>query len=210
MPKYKSNEMFTVSVAGPDEYISFYSKSADPRARLLSNFIGGPVTISYGLLAIDSANQVTYATGEHAFQAAKFVVVANKSPRSRHRELTQYADMFEISKGEFPTALDAKRGGKAFRLTSEELELWHQHTLEVQKQICQSKLEQSADLREFLVSSNEKYLLHFERSSGWSEYGGTFLSKDASPFRDGRCWLKGNNKLGCLWMDIRAALLASP
>ena len=177
---------FVFHLNDKSEYISFNSKSKNQSDQFLSNFIGGPVRLTY-----QTGETLTYQTGEHAFQSAKFYL-------TNHFE---YARTFVGS--QYLTALDAKRAGKTFRLDSNELNYWNLCVKDIQYYICIEKLKNIQGLKEYLIST-KKYLLHLEAFGSWSIYGGVFLEK--SPFNDGKLWLKGNNLLGKVWMEIRDSI----
>jgi predicted NAD-dependent protein-ADP-ribosyltransferase YbiA (DUF1768 family) len=193
----------------PFDYISFYSKSKDRNAALLSNFSIGQVDIDFSKYFNAPGVVLWYPTGEHAFQGSKFkVIAAFTAVEQRKEELLTYAAQFESSdthpRSHFLNPAAAKRGGRVLRLTPDELELWACHSQDIQIQICESKIVHNERIAAYLLSTGESYLLHFERSNSWPDYGGSFLKPENSPFQDGKMWLKGNNRLGQIWMDIRS------
>lgn len=177
---------YTVSVNNKSEYISFNSKSADLKARYLSNFIGSSITIPF-----HTGETLTFPSAEHAFQASKFY-------------LNGHYDYARTFTNVNMTALEAKKAGKALKLNQNELKHWSMLVRQAQNYICWEKIKSTQGLREYLISTKGLYLLHLEVMGSWSEYGGVFLEK--SPFNDGKLWLKGNNLLGNIWMQIRDTL----
>lgn len=174
---------YTVSLGSKAEYISFNSKSADLRARYLSNFIGCQITIPF-----HTGENLTFPTAEHAFQASKFYL-------NGHYDYARTFTNINMSSAE------AKKAGKGLRLNQQELQNWNDLVKQVQNYICWEKMKNSPGLKEYLISTKGLYLLHHEALGRWSQYGGVFLEK--SPFNDGRLWLKGDNLLGKIWMEIR-------
>ena len=174
---------YTVSLNDKSQYISFNSKSSDLKARYLSNFIGNSITIPFG-----TGETLTFPTAEHAFQASKFYI-------NGHYD---YARTFTNTN---MTAIEAKKAGKALKLSPHELQIWSNVVKQAQIFICWEKIKTTPGLCEYLISTKGKYLLHLEALGRWSEYGGVFLEK--SPFNDNKLWLKGNNLLGNIWMEIR-------
>lgn len=205
---------FEFSLNPGARYISFFSKSTDTRARQLSNFVGGPVAIDYAALlapvTAPSSSQLLlpatptlYATGEHAYQAAKYTAIGHVATcPDRKAQLMAHAATFL---GTDTDALAAKRASKALILTPTEVAQWTTNGLlnAAQLQICRFKADNNAELRKYLASTGETYLVHFERHGSWPVHGGVFLSAEESPFQDGRRWLKGTNVLGKIWMEIR-------
>ena len=179
-----------------EEPITFYSKSVNKMARKLSNFdlTSGPIEILF-----EDGYRAVYSSGEHAFQSAKFRIIGGHDFQSttRQSELFAYSVLFEI--GSEWTCAEAKKKGKQLRLTSDELKLWNREASEkIQLQICCQKLLQDRELRSYIKSTDKKYLIHHE-AFGYSLYGGIFLKPDDS----GRRFLKGENRLGKIWMTLR-------
>lgn len=177
---------YTFSVASKSEYVSFNSKSSDPKARYLSNFIGCTITIPF-----HTGEILTFPTAEHAFQASKFY-------------LNGYYDYARKFTNTNMSSIEAKKTGKGLRLNQQELQQWNNLVKQVQTYICWEKIKNSPGLKEYLISTRGIYLLHLEALGKWSQYGGVFLEK--SPFNDGKLWLKGDNLLGKIWMEIRDTL----
>jgi len=194
------------------EFATFYSKSADVKARVLSNFSTHTVTIDYNFIGKNT--DVSYPTGEHAFQGGKFRVLGRllEGDLSRQNELFAHARLFEgnsLQSCSIKTAAAAKAaGGKGgVRLLESEMAQWEEYSLVIQKQICSSKLVYE-DVREYLLSTEGVYLVHNERATGWPRYGAMLLKPENSPFRDGRRWMQGDNLLGDMWMTAREELIA--
>jgi predicted NAD-dependent protein-ADP-ribosyltransferase YbiA (DUF1768 family) len=194
-----------------DEYTTFYSKSASAGARMLSNFSSHNITIDYGFIGLSAVCQ--YPTGEHAFQGGKFQILGSLAEKGseRQEELLAHASKFEGESARVcplstPEAAKKAGGKSGIRLTDSELALWGRYTMTLQEQICREKLK-SADIRECLASTGDLYLVHFERATGWPRYGACVLTPEKSPFADGRRWMKGDNLLGVMWMELRNELL---
>jgi predicted NAD-dependent protein-ADP-ribosyltransferase YbiA (DUF1768 family) len=205
--------VFKKAFDSDDDVITFYSKSARVEARTLSNFSGHAVTIDYIFAGMSKV--CIYPTGEHAFQGGKFMILGShaETDSERQQELLRHASRFE-GESTRPCMLKTpaaakKAGGKGgIRLTDTELALWELHTMNLQEQICRQKL-RYADVMEFLMCTGEKYLVHYERATGWPRYGACVLAPEKSPFADGRRWLKGDNLLGEMWMRLRKELQES-
>lgn len=195
------------------EYMTFYSKSADVEARMLSNFSTHTVNIDYNFIGKNAVCR--YPTGEHAFQGGKFRVLGLllEGNVSRQTELFNHARLFEgnsLQTCSISSAAAAKAaGGKGgVRLHESEMAQWEHFSLVIQKQICDSKLEHE-EVREYLLSTEDIYLVHNERATGWPRYGAMVLRPENSRFRDNKRWMKGDNVLGQMWMSAREELIAA-
>lgn len=212
--KEELTNRFTTSFAATEPYISFYSKSGDTDARLLSNFSTHRIDLDFGAIHPAAVGDVAvYPTGEHAFQGAKFrFLIHTCLTEARKQELHHYSCLFEgtaLSSCHLRTAAAAKKAGgrNGLSLSVEELAQWEQVTMVVQEQICRCKLQDNG-IRAYLISTGLSYLVHNERAVGWPRYGATVLQAANSPFKDGRRWMKGDNYLGLMWMKLREEIAA--
>lgn len=195
------------------EYLTFYSKSSNAKARLLSNFSTHTVCIDFSSLVGQSVGTATYPSGEHAFHGGKFVIISSQSgvSSSRRAELLAHSRLFEgvtLKDSRFTSAAAAKEAGgrSGIRLTATEMQNWDVQSMLLQEQICREKLK-DLEIQQFLQSTCERYLVHFERSRGWPRYGAMVHPAESSPCNDGMQWMKGDNLLGEMWMTIREELL---
>lgn len=204
---------FKQSFVSEDEFITFFSKSKDIRARRLSNFYSGMVVyLNYDRIFPEMGDFCTYPTGEHAFQGAKFKIIGHLTLEvGRKAALLAHSINFESRACKYPTATEAKlaggKGKSSIRLTDQELAAWEPYSMIVQMHICESKLDQPGII-DYLLDTRDKYLVHHERAIKWPRYGASVLSAANSPFHDGLRWMKGDNLLGIAWMQIRATILA--
>lgn len=177
---------YSFYITDRSECITFSSRSKILCEYYLSNYVDFPVTI-----ILQSNLSFVFPTAEHAIQASKFYVNGDYI----------YASLFTSKE---LTSEDAKKLGKRKRLTDEQLKKWESCCYEIQLQLCQHKVNSIPGLKEFLLSSKGKYLLHLELYGTWPKDGGSFLYY--SPFGDNKLWLKGDNLLGKVWMQIRDSL----
>lgn len=190
-------------VESEDDYISFSSKSKHKDMRILSNFDTG------ASIEIDGR---TYPSGEHAFQGSKFFVAAEVTEDPIRKErLLQHAVKFEgdsLYESRIKSAHEAQKSGKknVLPLSDHEIQHWNSEMQKIQYTICREKVRKSPDLVVLLLFTDTKYLVHQERLTGWPRHGGGFLKSENSPFNDGKRWLKGDNILGKIWMEIRDTL----
>jgi hypothetical protein len=201
--------IYKKSFSSEVEYITFYSKSANARARLLSNFFSRAVCIDFSFLGGQHVGFATYPSGEHAFHGGKFKIISAQLGVSsaRHAELLDHSRMFEgatVKDSHYLSASDAKKaGGKTgIRLTGAELQKWDIHSMLLQEQICRDKLK-NPEVLQFLLSTTGRYLIHNERATGWPRYGAMVLTAQNSPYSDGMRWMKGDNLLGEMWVTLR-------
>lgn len=194
--------------------MTFYSKSANVHARLLSNFSTNAICIDFSCLCGEHMDIATYPSGEHAFHGGKFKIISAQPGvcGARQAELLEYSRLFEGNKLKdchFKSSADAKKaGGKSgIRLTEGELRNWDAQSILLQEQICREKLKDPATLQ-FLLSTEDQYLVHFERATGWPRYGAMVLAAENSAYNDGLRWMKGDNLLGEMWMKLREELCA--
>lgn len=104
------------SFASEEEYVMFYSKSADVNSRLLSNFSPNTICIDFAYLGVPHRSIATYPSGEHAFHGGKFKILSALSTASsaRQKELLVHSRRFEgatMKDCHYTSAIDAKQGG---------------------------------------------------------------------------------------------------
>jgi ribA/ribD-fused uncharacterized protein len=169
--------------------IIFYSKSKDPRARVLSNFSASDVTFERGGVAFH------FPSVEHAFQAGKWSLCD-----------VAWAAQFEVGGvvGKM-TAEQAKAEGnrKAFAERGCTLPTgrWESIRDAVMEEAVRARLANDERFREVLRESGDAHLLHFERSGAKSHWGG-YKSKTSGE-------MFGENVLGLLLMRLREELRAA-
>jgi ribA/ribD-fused uncharacterized protein len=136
-----------------------------------------------------------YKSGEHAFHGEKFFRLG-----SQHIDSQRSALLLDYSKKflECDTpALAKKLGGKkGLRLTDDELALWSSLSIDVQKQISQFKFDTYPQVKDDLVKSAGKILVHPALRCAHPEkcfWEGKFV--------DGA--VVGANHLGNIWMHLR-------
>lgn len=95
-----------------------------------------------------------------------------------------------------------KKMGRKFILSKEELELWCSLSIEVQNEICKYKYENYEEVREELMKSKGKILVHPAMRCS-EEKVKTRLWEGKGVVVDGKIQVIGRNMLGNLWMSIR-------
>jgi len=164
----------------------FFSRSADPGAKLLSNFAPTPVQL----------NGRNYPTGEHALHGAKFLAAADSQEGERARNLTAHAAEFETGGKIGNNPVDAKKNGRALKLNDNELAHWNSSREDVQRQISDDKFARYPDVRAALRATHGQNLIHFSKGAKPQSFWEGKIDKTSGE-------LVGNNKLGKIWMDVR-------
>jgi ribA/ribD-fused uncharacterized protein len=137
----------------------------------LSNFYEAPTVFSSPL-----AGELTFQTGEAAFQAAKFHAMTG-SDQEKISYLQKVA--------EAPTPSKAKYAGRSVKI---DLELWEQVKVKCMREVVFQKFQQHSDLRIKLMQTGHAMLVE------GNTWGDTFW---------GRCEGKGFNILGAILMEVR-------
>ena len=105
------------------------------------------------------------------------------------------------------TPIEAKKKGgkKGMALTSEELRLWDKLSVDVQRQICAYKLETDEVVKNALLATGDKTLVHpamrcsLEKAKK-CKWEGRVVEED------GRRMIVGGNMLGGIWMEMRSKM----
>ena len=178
------------------EVFNFFGKKTEGRE--LSN-------LWEGLVEVDGR---VYGSGEGAFHGSKYIEVGKVNEGERKSLLEDYGRKFEIG-GEFGglngNELKKKGGKNGMRLKEDELCVWNRVGVLVQENICRYKFENYVRVREVLESSRGKVLVHPAmrwndekvESKGWEGRG---------KLVDGEVVVLGGNKLGLIWMQLRAEI----
>jgi ribA/ribD-fused uncharacterized protein len=169
------------------ETVNFFSGKKEFRS--LSNFWENEVTV----------DGRTYESGEHCFHGEKYIRLSEHSERPE--QLLEYGKTF-MSPSPYKTGAMVKRmgGKKGLLLTKEELALWSELSIEVQKKICQWKFDHYEEVRQDLLKSGTKILIHPALRCSHPE---TRIWEGKAVIVDGTLTLLGQNLLGKIWMELR-------
>lgn len=185
----------------PTRAVIFYSQSKDdddleiglPTWRKeLSNFAAAAAPI-----VIEGRS---YPTVEHAFQAAKYLRCATPKVAA-HAVATD----FEVG-GKIKTARAAKssggRGGMTKRSCALDIAAWAREADGVMQAALRARAETDARFASVLTATRRQrvQLVHFERSSAKSYWGGSISSDGA---------IVGRNRLGEMLMELRESIDAT-
>jgi ribA/ribD-fused uncharacterized protein len=166
-----------------ENILTFYSKSKNKNIRQLSNFHMEKIILE----------DKEFYSGEHCFHYFKFCVIANFcNIIERYDELIKHS----IKILNACTPVDVKKLGSksCFKLTNEELNVWGLYSIQYQNKICLEKLKQNENVKNILLETHNKYLLHQDnRANMNSLWGGKIKDNE----------LIGKNILGKIWMSIR-------
>jgi len=166
-----------------ENILTFYSKSKNKNVRQLSNFHIEKIILE----------DKEFNSGEHCFHYFKYFVIAKScNDIERYNELITHSIKIQNT----DTPVDAKKLGSksCFKLTNEELNVWGLYSIQYQNKICLEKLKQNENVKNILLETHNKYLLHQEnRANMNSLWGGRIKDNE----------LIGKNQLGKIWMSLR-------
>lgn len=185
------------------EVITFFDKKKEYRC--LSNFWEGKVEI------IDGDEKRVYLSGELCFHGEKYIRLGNVCDNENRRNvLLNYGKRFMVG-GDILSSKEAKmKGGKGkngLRLNEEELKLWNKLSVDVQYEICKYKLENFDEVRENLIRSKYRVLIHPAMRCNDDKMKDKFWEGRMKIKEDGSFEILGGNKLGNIWMELREKLV---
>lgn len=177
--------------------INFFYKKEEYRS--LSNFWGKDIVI------MDGVERREYESGEHCFHGEKYIRLGTLcTNENRKNVLLEYGKKFLkgvciYKKGSEVKKMGGKRG---LMLSSEELELWNNISIYVQKEICKYKWENVEEVRNDLVKSRGKFLVHPALRCSEENLKHKFW-EGKGIIVDGKIVILGRNRLGNIWMELR-------
>lgn len=167
----------------------FFSQSKDPQARILSNFHeGDKITVTI------NRKEVTANSVEALFQYTKY----------QYATRTDATSFFDPETILMMAPGDAKsnggRGGmknKGYELNKKNIEIWNAKNLAIMKTIVAARFAQVKNFKQALISTGDKYLLHFTRFD--NIWGGRIKNGMDKIFEN----INGANELGKILMELR-------
>ena len=174
--------------------INFFFKKEEFKS--LSNFWECIIIIKDGNMIRE------YDSGECCFQGEKFIRVGNIcKDENRKKELLEYGNKFSrgVCKKD---GVIVKKMGRKFMLDKDELDLWDLLSIDVQNEICKYKYENYEEVRNDLIKSKGKILIHPAMRCSEDKLKSR-LWEGKGVFVDGKIEVLGKNMLGKLWMNIR-------
>jgi predicted NAD-dependent protein-ADP-ribosyltransferase YbiA (DUF1768 family) len=156
------------------------------------------------LIQIKDGEEVReYDSGEWCFHGEKFIRLGKLCEKEeRKRDLLEYGSRFLRGVSGKRDGGFIKKMGRKFILNKEELDLWYNLSVDVQIEICTYKYENYEEVREELVKSKGKVLIHPAMRCS-EEKVKTRLWEGKGIVVDGKVKVIGGNMLGKIWMVIR-------
>jgi predicted NAD-dependent protein-ADP-ribosyltransferase YbiA (DUF1768 family) len=145
-----------------------------------------------------------YESGEHCFHGEKYIQIGEQcQDEDRKKILLEYGQTF-LKPSMYKTCNVVKKmGGKSgLLLTDSELLLWSSLGVLVQNEICNYKFETYSEVREDLLKSEDKILIHPAMRCSEEKLKGR-IWEGRGIVRDGFIVVLGKNKLGNIWMELR-------
>jgi predicted NAD-dependent protein-ADP-ribosyltransferase YbiA (DUF1768 family) len=174
--------------------INFFFKKEEFRS--LSNFWECIIVIEDG----DKIRE--YDSGESCFHGEKFIRVGKLcEDENRKKDLLEYGSRFLRGVCEKNGVL-VKKMGRKFILDKNELNLWYMLSIDVQNEICKYKYDNYVEVRNDLLKSKCKLLIHPAMRCSEEKVKGR-LWEGKGIVVDGKIHVIGKNMLGNLWMNIR-------
>jgi predicted NAD-dependent protein-ADP-ribosyltransferase YbiA (DUF1768 family) len=175
--------------------MNFFFKKEE--GRCLSNFWECVVRIE------DGEEIREYDSGESCFHGEKFVRIGKLCKDEKRRgELMEYGSRFLKGVCEKDGGV-VKKMGRKFILSKEELDLWYRLSVDVQIEICNYKYENYEEVREELVKSGRRVLIHPAMRCSEEKVKSRLWEGKGVVVDDGKIEVLGRNMLGKLWMEIR-------
>ena len=180
-----------------ERVVNFYSRKKEYRS--LSNFWEHDVTI------IDGDETRIYQSGEHCFHGEKYRRISAFSEKdTRKRVLNDYSKSF-LKPSVYATPGEAKKAGgkRGLHLLSDELKVWSQLSVDVQKEICDWKIKNNETVKQDLLKSGTRLLVHPALMCSEAKLRDRIWEGRALINERGELIILGQNLLGNIWMDKR-------
>ncbi len=185
-----------------ESIVNFFSRKAEYRS--LSNFWENEVQIT------DNEEIRIYESGEHCFHGEKYIQLSKIESIDENRKniLFNYGVKF-IKPSIYKTCTEVKKmgGKKGLLLNKNELNNWINISCIVQKQICKWKVDNYEQVKNDLLKSGNKILIHPALRCSETKIEQTSIWEGKGVVRDGKIVILGKNKLGNIWMEIRKTLI---
>lgn len=179
-----------------ESVVNFFSGKKEYRS--LSNFWENDVIVMIN----DTVR--TYESGEHCFHGEKYFRIGELCHDEKRKQILISHGMKFVKPSAYKTCAEAKKmGGKrGLALTIEELALWDNISRIVQKEICDYKFRLYQEVRNDLLKSGNKLLIHPAMRCS-EEKLETRIWEGKGVIRDGKVTVIGGNALGNLWAKLR-------
>jgi len=180
--------------------VNFFSGKKEFRS--LSNFWENVVIIK------DGDKERLYESGEHCFHGEKYIRLGNLiKDTNRKKALIEYGLKF-LNPSPYKTGAEVKKmgGKKGLSLDKEELFIWNNISISVQKEICAFKIENYQQVKNDLLKSKSKILIHPALRCSEIKLERERIWEGKAVIKDGQVLVLGKNMLGNIWMELRAEL----
>ena len=177
--------------------INFFSGKKEYRS--LSNFWENDIVI------VDGDIKRIYESGEHCFHGEKYIRLGELcEDDARKNVLLDYGATF-MKPSSYKTGAVAKKmgGKKGLLLNSTELKLWTTVSIDVQHKICRWKCNNYEEVRQDLLKSGTKILIHPAMRCSQEKLETTRVWEGKGVVVDGNIVILGKNLLGNIWMEYR-------
>jgi len=174
--------------------ITFFSSKKEYRS--LSNFWENEIVIQ---------DERIYESGEHCFHGEKYIRLGKQCEKEdRKKILLDYGLTFCKTSSYKTGAMAKKMGGKkGLLLSSEELLKWDTLRLGVQEDICRYKLKTDEIVRQDLIKSGNKTLIHPALRCSEEKVEKTCFWEGRAVIKEGNLVILGKNMLGNIWMSLK-------
>lgn len=180
--------------------MNFFFKKEECRS--LSNFWKCDIVLNDDTLG----ESRTYDSGESCFHGEKFIRLGKCSnDEDRKYSLINYGRTFLKDVCHDKDGNTIKKMGRKFTLTLDELALWDILSIEVQVEICNYKINHYECVKNDLLSTMDKILIHPALRCSEDKLRHRLWEGKAVVI-DGNIHVLGKNMLGNIWMDIRLLL----
>jgi predicted NAD-dependent protein-ADP-ribosyltransferase YbiA (DUF1768 family) len=176
------------------DIVTFFSSKKEYRS--LSNFWENEILIQ---------DERIYESGEHCFHGEKYIRLGKQCEKEdRKKVLLEYGLTFCKPSSYKTGAMAKKMGGKkGLLLSSEELLLWDTMRLGVQEEICIYKFKTDEIVRQDLLKSGNKTLIHPALRCSEEKVKKNSFWEGRAVVKEGTLVILGQNMLGNIWMSLR-------
>jgi ribA/ribD-fused uncharacterized protein len=185
-PKTKAKRSAAESKLIAEHVATFFSKKAEFNS--LSNFHIGEVVVEGR----------RYPHGEAAFHGEKFLLFGK----------VEYAQQFQ-NRDITPQEAKRRGGAKGLPLSEAQLSTWTDISPQVQRVICFYKFIHDKQVRDDLLRSGNRILLHQASRTSREKMPSRFWEGSAYLNDDGTIEILGQNMLGNIWMELRDRYLSA-
>ena len=176
------------------DIVTFFSSKKEYRS--LSNFWENDIVIQEERL---------YESGEHCFHGEKYIRLGLLCVKEDRKNVLLDYGMTFCKPSSYKTGAMAKKmgGKKGLLLLAEELEKWDTLRLGVQEEICIYKLKTDEIVRQDLIKSENKTLIHPALRCSEEKVKKNCFWEGRAVLKDEKLVILGQNMLGNLWMSLR-------